>query len=346
MSYVSDSMSPQHRTGRALQLARFASALAWSVSSRLLSSSSARGLTHRFHAESFRPLLSALFLIFLLVVGFSLLEMIARRHTPVRSILALPKRPSSTREWSIGAALGWSMVVLALLPLALTGGLHVTFWTGPGSLQAFVLDLLALGATALATEMIFRGYPFRCLIEAIGPVMATIIMSVLFGLTQALISRATSTAVFVAILMGIVFSVAWLRTHGLWLAWGMRFAWIASMGLLFGLPVSGSDHASVFIQTATSGPDWLSGGDYGPEGAWWTALALLIGLIVLVRVTRDYAWYYTHPPIVAGGYPMEMRPPAAHTAMEQAQANHPPALVQILPAPPEGRSAGDRPPES
>jgi hypothetical protein len=75
-------------------------------------------------------------------------------------------------------------------------------------------------------------------------------------------------------------------------------------------------------------------------------VALAIGLIVLVRVTRDYAWNYTHPPIVPGGYPMEAKPPAEHVAMEQAAQSRPPALVQILPATPQGPTAGNPPGDS
>ena len=40
-------------------------------------------------------------------------------------------------------------------------------------------------------------------------------------------------------LAGVLLSIAWLRTHGLWLPWGIHFAWNASIGLLFGLPVRG-----------------------------------------------------------------------------------------------------------
>jgi membrane protease YdiL (CAAX protease family) len=345
LSYASDSITSHRRNGTAFQLARFAAALAWSISSKVLSDSSARGLTLRFHLGAFRPLLAELFLLFLLVVGFSLLDMIARRQTPVRSILALPKRPTQGGEWMIGAALGWGMVILAILPLALTGGLDISFWHDAGTPGILVVDLFTLFIAALTTELIFRGYPFRCLIEAIGPVAATLVMSVLFGLLEAFINGGSSTGVVIAMMMGLVFSIAWLRTHGLWLAWGMRFAWITSMGVLFGLPVNGSMRSAVFIQASTSGPNWLTGGDYGPEGTWPTALALLIGLIVLIRVTRDYAWNYTHPPVVPGGYPMEAQPPAAHIAMEQAQQNRAPALVQILPSSPQGRSVGD-PPES
>ena len=128
-------------------------------------------------------------------------------------------------------------------------------------------------------------------------------------------------------LSGVVFSVAWLRTHGLWLAWGMHFAWNASMGVLFGLPVAGSVDYSTLIQTSTFGSTaGLPAETTAPKAQPSPLIALIAGLIVLVRTTRDYAWNYTHAPIVAGGYPMDVAPPAAHTAMEQAQQTRAPEL--------------------
>jgi hypothetical protein len=115
------------------------------------------------------------------------------------------------------------------------------------------------------------------------------------------------------------------------------------MGILFGLPVSGTTDNSTIIQTTTIGSSWLTGDDYGPEASIVLLLALIVGLIVLVRVTRDYAWSYTHPPIVPGGYPMDVAPPPAHAAMEQAAQAREPSLIQILPATPQGRSTGDDP---
>lgn len=343
MSPVSAPNISQSRTGRALPLVRFIAALAWVVSSRLLATSSARGLTNRFNVDAALPFLRSLFFLFLLVVGFSLLETLARHRSSARAILGLPNRPTWKREWLLGAALGWGMVLVMVLPLALTGHLYVTFWTQPGTLLYLTLTVLTLFVSSLIIEVIFRGYLYRCLIEAVGPVMATLILSVLYGVAQAIANGATSPAAYIAVWAGIVFSVAWLRTHGLWLSWGMRFAWMVSMGVLFGLPVSGSSDFSVLIQTIPSGPVWLTGGSYGPEATWLSAIALLAGLVVLVRSTRDYAWNYTHSPIIPGGYPMEAKPPAAHVAMEQAQQNRSPALVQILPTPPQGRSAGDPP---
>ncbi len=332
------STTTQERTGKAFQFALFCAALAWSVSSSLLSKSSARGITNRFDADWASPLLGAIFLLFLLAVGYSLLEIIARRPGSARDALGLPSRPTATREWLIGTAIGWGMVALAVLPMALAGDLHVSFWFPPHALRTMVISLATIGALSLAEEVIFRGYPFRLLVEAIGPVAGTIGMSILFALVQALRNGAGRGAILIAVLSGVVFSISWLRTHGLWLAWGMRFAWIASMGVLFGLPVSSSIDHSTIVQTTAVGSEWLTGDVYGPEASLVMLIALVAGLTVLIRVTRDYAWNYTHAPIVAGGYPMVIAPPAAHTAMEQAAQAQAPALIQILPSTPQGRS--------
>ena len=102
------------------------------------------------------------------------------------------------------------------------------------------------------------------------------------------------------------------------------------MGILMGLPVASDVTYSSLVTTNVSGPWWISGGVYGPEGAALTLLILLAALAVLYRMTRGYAWEYTHAPIVAMGYPMTIAPPAAHTAMEEAATAQPGPLVQIL----------------
>jgi membrane protease YdiL (CAAX protease family) len=333
----------QERTGKTFQFALFCAALAWSFSSRLLSASSARGITNRLNLDWTTPLLAALFLLFLLAVGYSLLDIISRKPASARQALNLPNRPTALREWLIGAAIGWGIVVITVLPMMLAGDLHVTFWLNGQSIRFFIISIATIAVATLADEAIFRGYPFHRLISATSPVTATIVMSLFYALRQGLHYGAAGTAVLLSILTAILFSISWFRTHGLWMAWGMRFAWTASMGVLFGLPVSGTLDSSTIIQTTAFGSSWLTGGDYGPEASIVLLLALIAGLIVLVLVTRDYAWNYTHPPIVPGGYPMDVAPPPAHAAMEQSTQAREPALIQILPASPQGRSVGDDP---
>jgi len=336
------------RSERTLQLALFVTSVAWFLAADTVAARAARGLSERFALSAARPLLTSVFLLFLLAVGFSILQAISNRRESIREILGLPKRPTARREWQLGAALGWGLLVLAVLPIAIVGGLNVQLWTQPRAFGLLLLNLVTLAVAALAEEVAFRGYAYRRLIEAIGPVAATIGMSLLFGLGHALNPGATWTSTLVTMLAGLLLSVAWLRTRGLWLGWGFHFAWNASMGILFGLPISGINDFASIVQTRSFGQLWVTGGDYGPEGASFTAIVLLIGIAILVRMTRDYAWHYTYVPVVAAGYPMEPPPPAAHVAMEQmAQQTRPaPAaatLVQILPSTPQTRSVTDEP---
>jgi uncharacterized protein len=333
--------TPSTRPDRALQIALFLTSAVWFFAAQQLAGRAATGLSIRFNLSDERSLLAVLFLLFLLAIGFTFLQIIAHGSSSLREALGLPNRATAAREWGVGAAVGWGLVVLAVIPMALGGALHIEFWTAPRAFWLVVLNLVTLAVSALAEEVAFRGYPFRRLIQAVGPTAATILMSLFFGLLHAFNPDATWISILITIFAGVLLSIAWLRTHGLWLGWGLHFAWNASMGVLFGLPVSGIIDFSSVVQTRAIGHYWLTGGAYGPEAAFFTLPVLVIGIVVVVFVTQDYAWHYTHKPIVAAGYPLDVPPPEAHTAMEQTP--RPAPLVQILPATPQERSVNDPP---
>ena len=268
--------------------------------------------------------------LFLLLGGFSTLSWIATRFGAVRAVNALPQRPTARREWAQGVALGWTLLLASVLPMVLLGKLHPEFSFTAHDLLVLAESLATLLVGSLAVEVAFRGFLFRQLIDAVRPVAATVFMSGIFALASSFGSfgpHAGARSVQVTFCAGLLFSLAYLRTHALWMGWGLRFGWSVATAVLFGLPISGLPDYSSVVFASTNGPAWLTGGAYGPDGALWTALVLLLAMGVLYALTRDYAWEYTHPPIVAAGYAMEVPPPAAHTVMEAAAA--PPTLVQI-----------------
>lgn len=337
----------QHRgPRRSLLLALFLAAITWVFVASLFAARSARGFVLRFHFAEAYLLVDAIFLLFLLGVGFSMLQYIVAPNTPFRETIGLPVRPTARTEWLTGAAIGWAAVLLAILPIALAGDLHIRLWTEPHAVGLLFLNLAAALLISLASEIAFRGFPYRRLLEAVGPTWATILTSLLFAVAGSFTQfggAGSRTASFISVCLGLLLASAWLRTRGLWLSWGLHFAWIASLGILFGLPVSGVETLSSVIQTRAIGADWLTGADLGPEGAFFTVLVLLAAIAVLVRVSRDWSWEYNHQPIVSGGYPMDAAPPPAHAAMEQAAAAKAPSLVQILPSTPQTRSVLDEP---
>lgn len=327
------SPSTQFSIPRSLQLALFVTGVLWLLAAHALALRAAEGILNRIGSDVSHVLLAEAFYLFLLLLGFTALNWIATRQGSVRQANALPRRSTASREWGVGAAIGWMALLAALLPMMLVGALHPLFlWSG-SSIGTALLSLLALAVGTLATEVAFRGFVFRRLIGAVGPVFATLALSLIYAILAGLAPNATAVSFIVAFVAGVLFSLAFLRTHALWLGWGMHFAWAASTALLFGLPVGGVVSYAGVVQTEATGPDWLTGGAFGPDGALFTIVALLLAMLILYRATRDYAWNYTHETIVPGGYPLDVKPPAAHTAMEEAAAARPAPLVQIAPVP-------------
>jgi len=303
-----------------------------------ISSLAAQGIADQLDLAVLEPLLQQASLVLLLLVAFAVLDWMVNRHLSLRSANALPRRLTSGQEWLRGAALGWGTLLLAIAPMVITGALHPQFWLAPRSWGLALLALITLAFFTLGLELAFRGYLFVRLIAAIGPVAATILLSLLYALLSAFRPNATWLSISITFLMGVWFSAAYLRTHALWVGWGLHFAWDAAMAVVFGLPIAGYPSYSSLITTTVSGPVWFTGGAYGPEGAALTLVVVLASMAMLYRMTRGYAWDYTHAPIVAMGYPMTIAPPAAHTAMEAEAAAQPASLVQIATATPANAS--------
>jgi uncharacterized protein len=324
------STQPQRPLPRPMQFVLFVTGLLWLLASHSVADHAAQGIANRLNFAPIELLLSEVFCLFLLLVGFTTLHWISTRTGDIRENNALPKRATARRERQQGIALGWTMLLVAVLPMVLVGDLHPQFWFVPRAWGLALLSLMALAAGALVLEVAFRGYIYIRLIAAIGPVLATILLSLIYAVLSGFHPNATGLSVFVTFLFGILLSLAYLRTHALWLGWGLHFAWNAVAGVILGLPVAGLATYTSFVATDSSGTTWFTGGAYGPEGALFTIIVLAIGMAVLYRMTRDYAWEYTHTPIIPAGYPMTVAPPPAHTAMEESTAARPAPLVQIL----------------
>lgn len=307
----------------------FLLAAAWFLFSDLLAMRAASGLSF---GDFFEPLYR-IFLLFLLVMGYSVMSLLSQRGRASQQI-GLDPRPGRGREFALGAALGWAGVVACVLPAALIGGLVFTIFTNHHQISVALLDLIALAAGTLAIEVAFRGFAFRRLVDAMGPVMATFFLSVVYAIWRTHATPTTTAAVVVSFLLGWVLALAAQRTRALWVSWGFSFAWAASMSLLFGLPISGAMNYSPVFVTNAVGPAWVSGGLQGPEGSAFGVIVGILLVIAVVRVTGDLHYRYAFAEVVPGGMPVDIDA-AARQQQEAAMAHaepSSPALVQILPA--------------
>lgn len=196
----------------------------------------------------------------------------------------LPRAKGWLKQFVLGCVVGIVLTILAVAPIYFWG--HFRFkilmtWHFVPNLVAVFLTLLV---GALAEELMFRGFPFQHLEQAIGTLRGVILFSVFYGLLHLLNPGANAWGIANTVLIGILLTAAYLRTRALWLPWGIHFGWNATLGLLFGLPVSGLRVFNLWIYTEAYGPKWLTGDSYGIEAAATGTFAILIGLLVVWKL--------------------------------------------------------------
>ena len=219
-----------------------------------------------------------------LLAGFSWLLTVGNHVESNRlGAQGLPCAPGWLRQFLAGSAVGFFLVVIAVAAMAAGGKLTCRATLNSHGLLRLALVLLVLLTGSLAEELMFRGYPFQRLVEAIGAGGAILVFSALFGLVHLANPGASFWGLMNTVLIGVVLSLAYLRTCALWLPWGIHFAWNATLGVVFGLPVSGIHLFNVVIYTTAAGPRWLTGGDYGLEASLPGVLVVLLGLLAVCR---------------------------------------------------------------
>jgi membrane protease YdiL (CAAX protease family) len=220
----------------------------------------------------------------LLLGGFSWLLTVANHVESDRlGSQGLPLARISLRQFAAGGIVALALVAVTVLAIAVAGGIQYRITWNAYSLPRALLVLFVLLMGSLAEELMFRGYPFQRLAETMGAAGAILSFSVLFAVMHLLNPGASALGTWDTVVIGIGLAIAYLRTRSLWLPWGFHFAWNVSMGLLFGLPVSGLRLFNVVSHGAPNGPWWLTGGAYGPEASVPGAIAVLVAVIVMWR---------------------------------------------------------------
>ncbi|MFF5728324.1 CPBP family intramembrane glutamic endopeptidase [[Kitasatospora] papulosa] len=144
---------------------------------------------------------------------------------------------------------------------------------GLGSPSGAVGLIGFMAAAAVTEEVIFRGVLFRIIEERTGTWIALTLTGVLFGASHLLNPNADLWgAVAIAIEAGGMLAAAYAATRNLWVPIGLHFGWNYAAAGIFSTEVSGNDTPQGLLDTVTSGPAWVTGGDFGPEGSVYSVL--------------------------------------------------------------------------
>lgn len=232
---------------------------------------------------------NALMLVAALLAAWVLLRWVDRR--PVRG-LGFPLRRAGARELGVGVLVGAGALAVVVAIFTVFGWYRYTAETGSlvGWTATSGTALLALAIPAASEEALLRGYVFRALREGPGAAAAVVLTSLVFAALHSANPGAGPLAYVNIFLAGVLLAVAVLRTGTLWLATGVHLGWNWIMSGPLDLPVSGLQGLDVPLYDAVvTGPAWLTGGDFGPEGGLVGTLGACLGLALVVGITRPGA---------------------------------------------------------
>ena len=211
-----------------------------------------------------------------------------RRYLDRRSVASLgfAVRGPWVRLLCVGILLGAGMQLVANVLLWASGSAHVIGYAGLHSdLQIVVVAIAILLPAAFVEEMSFRGYILQNVWEEWGLVPAIVVSSIGFAVLHMLNPHWREQLLLT--IAGLVMFALWacmslLFTKSLWLALGAHMAWNLFEGPVFGLPLSGLDMpVPTVVRQIVTGPQWLTGGSFGPEAGVSSLVALIIGFFVL-----------------------------------------------------------------
>ncbi|KOV87202.1 CPBP family intramembrane glutamic endopeptidase [Nocardia sp. NRRL S-836] len=179
-----------------------------------------------------------------------------------------------------GVLIGTAMFAAVILNIAFLGGYEVRGW---GSVPGAVALLGFTAAAVVAEELLFRGVLFRVAEQRIGTWLSLLLTGVVFGASHLFNPHATLWgATAIAIEAGFMLGAVYAATRNLWVPIGVHFGWNYAQGGIFSTSVSGTDAPKGLLDSVTSGPSLLSGGEFGPEASAYSVLAGVVVTVVFL----------------------------------------------------------------
>jgi membrane protease YdiL (CAAX protease family) len=217
----------------------------------------------------------------LLVAHWVLLRFVEHRPWAFVRLGSFEARP---RALATGAALGTlaigvpSLVLLGVHWLAVRPPVTEAAWP-----RFLLVTLLIFPPAALLEELMFRGYAFAVLRESWGWRWTLVVTSIIFGLLHLGNPGVTPLAIVSVTLAGAWLAGVLLVTESLYAAWMAHFAWNWVMSALLHTEVSGLQLPVPGYRVVDAGPDWLTGGAWGPEGGVLAIAGMAAVMAVLLR---------------------------------------------------------------
>jgi membrane protease YdiL (CAAX protease family) len=196
----------------------------------------------------------------------------------------------AARPQLLGAALLIGALAIGV-PSALliaVGWLDVTDAPGPWQAGAFATAMMLLPA-AMAEELMIRGYPLAVLRETLGWRGGILVTSVVFGVLHVFNQNVAVSAIVLVTIAGVFLGAIVYRTRSVWASTAAHFGWNLTLAVVLHAALSGQEMPAGDYRVIDSGPDWATGGAWGPEGGAGAIAGMLAVVALLMRRRRSHA---------------------------------------------------------
>ncbi|MFN0205327.1 MAG: lysostaphin resistance A-like protein [Planctomycetota bacterium] len=190
----------------------------------------------------------------------------------------------------LGGAGGAVMVALPIAVLFALGAYEKVLFRGVSPALLSVAVLIAIAA--VLEELVYRCLLFRLLERALGTGIALAVQALIFAVwhlenVDQGASRDVVTMLVSVTLLGLLWAVLFVLARNLWVVAAHHAAWNFTI-LLSGVPLSGIEdwRALAPFESRYAGPDWLTGGMFGPESSLLVIVSTTVAVVLLLRAAR------------------------------------------------------------
>jgi hypothetical protein len=159
--------------------------------------------------------------------------------------------------------------------------------TGPTYLGGVLLIFLGWIVQGAAEEILTRGFLLPVIGIRWGPGVGVALSSLLFAVLHLLNPNLSPIALFNLFLFGVFVSFYALWEGSVWGIFAIHSVWNWAQGNFFGFEVSGQGlNTATLFNLQEAGPDWFTGGSFGPEGGLAVTLVLVVSSVLVWLVQQ------------------------------------------------------------
>lgn len=183
----------------------------------------------------------------------------------------------------LGTLIGFTLQSLTILVIYLNGSYSVV---NINPISFILIPFTIMFTVAIIEEILVRGIIFRIVEEKLGSYISLTISSVLFGIFHLANPHGTLISAICITMAGFMLGAAFIYSRNLWFPIALHFAWNFTQSGIYGAITSGNEKTNSLLNAKIQGPEFITGGEFGPEGSIQAILFCAVGAIVLLALSR------------------------------------------------------------